>query len=268
MNYLKKPTFILCVGAQKTGTSWLHKQLNSLSTVNFGLLKEYHIWDALYVVHCNRWIAKQTADENALNVLRRLMQSVEGVYESYFHSLISETVQYTGDFTPSYSILNGEQFLLIKGRLESIGFKVKVIFLMRDPVLRNWSALRFYNRSAIQSGQTKTEDIVEQFPNFYKTPGAIDRTNYQKTVLALREAFPEKDVFIGFYETLFEEKSRIQLSEFLEINLENVNTEEKVNSSKKLTLPEKEYNACKEYYSELYEFCRIHFPQTQQLWSR
>ena len=53
-------------------------------------------------------------------------------------------------------------------------------------------------------------------------------------------------MFGGFYETLFEEKSRIQLSEFLEINLEKVNTEEKVNSSKKLTLPEKEYNACRE----------------------
>ena len=63
----------------------------------------------------------------ALNVLRGLMQSVEGVYENYFHSLISETVQYT-NFTPSYSILNGEQFLLIKGRLESIGFKVKLFF--------------------------------------------------------------------------------------------------------------------------------------------
>ena len=40
-------TFLLGVGAQKAGTSWLHDQLNRRRDADFGFLKEYHVFDAL-----------------------------------------------------------------------------------------------------------------------------------------------------------------------------------------------------------------------------
>lgn len=39
-------TFVLGLGAQKAGSSWLHAQLNSRRDADFGFLKEYHIHDA------------------------------------------------------------------------------------------------------------------------------------------------------------------------------------------------------------------------------
>ena len=42
-----EPTFLLGVGAQKAGTSWLHDQLQRRNDVDFGFLKEYHVFDAL-----------------------------------------------------------------------------------------------------------------------------------------------------------------------------------------------------------------------------
>ena len=39
--------FLLGLGAQKAGTSWLHAQLNRRRDADFGFLKEYHIHDAL-----------------------------------------------------------------------------------------------------------------------------------------------------------------------------------------------------------------------------
>ena len=38
--------FLLGLGAQKAGTSWLHAQLNQRRDADFGFLKEYHIHDA------------------------------------------------------------------------------------------------------------------------------------------------------------------------------------------------------------------------------
>ena len=40
-------TFVLGLGAQKAGSSWLHAQLNHRRDAEFGFLKEYHIHDAL-----------------------------------------------------------------------------------------------------------------------------------------------------------------------------------------------------------------------------
>ena len=75
----------------------------------------------------------------------------------------------------------------------------------------------------------------------------------------------------------FEEKSRIQLSEFLEINLEKVNTEEKVNSFPMRDPVPRNWSALrfynimlvKEYSVDLVEFekCKASptaFPQTEQ----
>jgi hypothetical protein len=39
-------TFVLGIGAQKAGSSWLHAQLNRRRDAEFGFLKEYHIHDA------------------------------------------------------------------------------------------------------------------------------------------------------------------------------------------------------------------------------
>ena len=38
--------FILGVGCQKGGTTWLHKQLDKHPNVNMGFTKEYHVFDA------------------------------------------------------------------------------------------------------------------------------------------------------------------------------------------------------------------------------
>lgn len=47
----EKPIFLLGVGTQKSGTSWLYTQLQKSPETNMGLLKEYHIWDALFIDH-------------------------------------------------------------------------------------------------------------------------------------------------------------------------------------------------------------------------
>ena len=42
-----KNTFILGLGFQKCGTSWLYRYLQQSEKFDGGELKEYHIWDAI-----------------------------------------------------------------------------------------------------------------------------------------------------------------------------------------------------------------------------
>ena len=58
-------------------------------------------------------------------------------YFNYFKHLLSKpAIKLTGDITPSYSMLDSNAFADIKNGLESVGLRVKVVFLMRDPVER------------------------------------------------------------------------------------------------------------------------------------
>ena len=43
---MKKKKFILGLGAQKAGTSWLYNYFNSRDDFFSGFMKEYHIFDA------------------------------------------------------------------------------------------------------------------------------------------------------------------------------------------------------------------------------
>ena len=44
-----KKVFLLGVGCQKGGTTWLHGQLAKHPEVDLGFTKEYHIFDALHI---------------------------------------------------------------------------------------------------------------------------------------------------------------------------------------------------------------------------
>ena len=51
-------------------------------------------------------------------------------------------ISMTGDISPGYSILKAVHLGNIRKFLENAGFAVKVIFIMRDPIERNWSAYK------------------------------------------------------------------------------------------------------------------------------
>ena len=63
-----KKNFILGVGCQKGGTTWLHQQLNKSKNTDMGFLKEYHVFDALYVPECQGFLSdKLTRVSNAFH---------------------------------------------------------------------------------------------------------------------------------------------------------------------------------------------------------
>jgi hypothetical protein len=141
-------TFLLGVGAQKAGTTWLHQTLAAVPKVNFGVRKEYHIWDVLSsdLFKKLRVTAAMVQDGVTDAAIRYRMQNESGYYAYYFNTLLDSGCRLAGDITPSYSALSSDDWTRVREVLHLIDAKLRVVFLMRDPFERCWSAVRMEKR--------------------------------------------------------------------------------------------------------------------------
>jgi hypothetical protein len=276
-----KRTFVLGVGAQKAGTTWLHQYLNSFEEVHMGAAKEYHIWNALNHDLCfNQRLTFKKIFRTKPNIpvlpypsrelaIRLMMQRFDGYYESYFSSLARGRVRITGDITPCYAGLDQQTLETIKARMEGKGFRVKVVFLMRDPVERCWSSVRHHRRVLIRSGGcAKMESDEDHLRRTYKTEQMQFRTRYQDTIANLEAVFTSEDVWIGLYETMFSEPEVQRLSKFLDVPTNLEFTKKKVNVSPKgkSALNGGTAAVIQDFYSDVYEYCNERFPATKDVW--
>ena len=90
-----KPKFILGLGAQKAGTSWLHTTLSKNDNVHMGFTKEYHIWDFVFSDLMGVFEAPMKKPDALGAAIRRMMQYNPEVYVDYFRGLISSKVRVT-----------------------------------------------------------------------------------------------------------------------------------------------------------------------------
>jgi hypothetical protein len=110
------------------------------------------------------------------------------------------------------------------------------------------------------------QQLNDTFSSFYTSPRTVARARYDKTIVALREAFSPEEVYVGFYETLFSESALRELSQFLSLELSSADTQERVNSSKPVALRKEIYESCRTFHSEVYSFCAVEYPVTSEIW--
>lgn len=274
--------FILGVGCQKGGTSWLHSQLKKNQQVDMGFTKEYHIFDALhlegckYIMHEKLDLLKKLINSNTLlttqgNLLRHLdfYRDINNYFD-YFDNLWSQSDAITtvGDISPPYCELPVEIFLQIKNELERRGFTVKVIFLMRDPVERCWSWVRHWQRDLIKNDPSLTmQSQHESLAEIYNSPYCELRTRYENTLRNIEAVFPQENVFYALYENLFEHGTLSRLRSFLEIEDFEPNVGEKRNVSlqKNCQISPELSKQIVTYYRETYEVCMSRF-NLEGLW--
>jgi len=144
--------FVLCLGCQKSGTSWLHQYLSHSKNFDGGFNKEYHVWDYVDIEEQRKKIDSSLSAMRFIahlpnNIKLRRMRNTESYYFRYFNSLFSDEISVTADITPSYSGLSKVRMKKIKNEMERLNITVKPIILFRDPVERIKSAVRMnFNR--------------------------------------------------------------------------------------------------------------------------
>lgn len=155
MNTARKPD-IVCIGAQKSGTSWLHVVLATRPDVWVPPFKELHFFDHKFVEECRRWApwhvkkgvkqAKQAylsktkiPDQAYLAYLDNLLEKpiLNGTWYKYVFSQAEEH-QMCLDVTPEYSCIPDAGVIFFKRFLP----EAKLIYLIRHPFDRLMSQLR------------------------------------------------------------------------------------------------------------------------------
>ena len=261
--------FLLGLGAQKAGTSWLHAQLNRRRDADFGFLKEYHIHDALTLPTAGfsgrrgRSLLKPRTWRR-----QRFLERPERYY-AYFSSLLKHPgIRLTGDITPSYSGLSSNTLQAIQRGFAAQDIPVRPVFLMRDPIERIISSLRMHRRK--QGLRDSAGEIQALHQLCHERPERINlRSDYGHTLTALQNSFGLKHCFIGTYEQLFHQDCWAELCRFLGVRYQEPKWEQRVNASRTDTdLPEELLKLLGQWQGPTLAAVQFHCPELDlnQLW--
>jgi hypothetical protein len=201
------PDFI-CIGAQKAGTRWLYDQLAFHPAFWMPPVKELHFFDGAKpglrkakrlqgridkdLDKVNRMRAEDAAQplrERDLRFMKGylrlftdkpLMNDKTAATEAYARLFDDKSDDFSGDVTPAYSKLGDDEVRRIVARFP----KAKVVFLMREPVERAWSALGMAARQA--KSRIKPPVTVEMVQRFLKRKDVVGRSFPSQTVARWR----------------------------------------------------------------------------------
>ena len=277
----RQKTFVLGVGAEKTGTTWLHTQLEKYEEFDKGFAKEYHIFDVLHI-SCGgkfqaeaaqkfrRLLKKDIAKALRHSSFKRLSFYADtNSYFDYFAGLLEQDdCRLTADITPSYSGLPEDVLRSIKDGFNSRGIDVKVVFLMREPINRLSSSVRMNFRKNERKINNST--VLAAMKQRLGKDSHIIRDNYVNTYNNLVKVFAEHERFIGFYETIFSSSEIERLRQFLNLATNEFDTSQKVNVTRqKIQIPAPEIESFKTYFADRYEFVRDNFdPGIYSAWMK
>lgn len=282
---LQSKTFLICLGAAKCATSWLHHYLGSKPEVAVSPLKEVHFFDARFPVnafgdadafalarlalHMNQpndaTINLQERPTFQASVDRAQMIYDDDAYFAHFARLCTPDTQCICDITPAYSAIGPDGFQFVREFFASHDINLKLLFIMRDPVDRFWSQLRHLHQS------NPDRKVLEKWKNALSSPVLLARANYEEVVTTLDQTFAENHVQYLFYEELFDGEDALRrLCQFADIPFTSAPQDEFRNETTyKQSLSKEMRLALMDLLQPQYEFCRKRFgPTLPQAWLR
>ena len=160
----------LGIGAQKSGTTWLHANLSRHPSIFLPETKELHYFD---------W-----------NFHRPLSE-----YLAHFKQA---GARIRGEITPGYSVLDDDRVDFIRG----VAPDLKVILLLRDPIERAWSqaVMNIVEIEGRPAGEIPDAAFLEHL--------ADDRVRLRNDYLGIIDrwggAFGPENIHVGFFEDVSE----------------------------------------------------------------
>lgn len=209
----KDPEF-LCIGAQKAGTEWLYQQLSGHPDVWTPPIRELHYFDDPkrfynkfnFRVLCSPGFLQRLARNRRLpptlqdiffyKAARNIRHSLDANPDAYTKLFCAEASLLTGDITPAYSTLEKSSIEKIATRFP----RIKIIFLIRNPIDRFWSQLCMEIRkgridASIVQDPNKVLDIAACAPVRLRSFPAI---TYEKW----SSCFQENRIGVFFFDRL------------------------------------------------------------------
>lgn len=262
----------LCIGAQKSGTTWLYENLKQHPEIWLTPVKEVHFFN-YYLYHPSPFRRKfytriwreQFRGETRQSLLSRNLYKLKWDLKFFFkprtvewYSSIFEpgVGKVTGDITPAYSTLDLNQVSYIHELMPD----AKIIFLMRNPIDRAWSQVKMLaEENNIDLNKNPRKFIFDTI----NSKRQILRGNYKRTINNWQTYYNEK-FFIGFFEEITEcpEDFLARVCRFLEIDASREivpkTIRDKFNVGVHLSMPPDVANyLAKMYYEEIKELYKL-----------
>lgn len=283
-----KKTFLLGIGAQKAGTTWLYQYLRGHPECSMGSIKEHAVLQSALsdvrpserfgqkVTDLSKSLARfQTAaadgtqTDDAQRQILELMDNIAGEFDlSYYKGTFDRRLMekpgahLTGDITPEYCMLSADQLRRARDMIEGEGYHLKVVFLMRDPLDRIYSALRMADRNRLNAGKKVVLPAAERFDLQGVADWVERRTRYEDILHNIDAAFRPDQVYLGFYETFFSQQTLTELLSFLGLGDHPANFGHMANASPAGgKIAQDKVEKIRAYYDDTYRVCAERFGQ-------
>ena len=194
----KGPDFLV-IGAQRAGTTWLHRVLRQHPSLWLPPVKELHYFDRLETTRTildpkerRRVGLKQLLSLDPWLVSYWLRARSDEWYARLFRDAKAKGLV-AGEITPAYATLDET----VLRRIKRLNDNIKLIFVMRDPVERAWSAVN----NAAKKGAADASSVEKSIKRARES-GAAARSAYADTIKRLEAVFPANQVHYCFFEDL------------------------------------------------------------------
>jgi len=230
----------LGIGAMRSGTTWLARNLRQHPQIWMPPKKEIHYFDRSLsylspsLLATSSPLERVVSDDEHNRKWRRALQTQVRKYLSgrdwhklswyirfflgwyddrWYASLFKEgRGKVKGEITPSYSLLEPVDVEHVRELMPA----TKILFILRHPVDRAWSAIR-YGRA--RRGRPLDDLSLAAFKKIIRREGLWTRGDYVRTICTWRKYFPEEQFFAGFFEDIVHRPRRflIDVFTFLEV---------------------------------------------------
>jgi hypothetical protein len=218
----------LCIGAQKAGTTWLHENLTQQSEIWLPPVKEIHFLDhakpSFLHLAVSRFTHHKLARANArakfLDLLRGRAAPAEARLAlrlaywprdwAWYESLLPDDPDLvSGEICPGYARLSGDVIQEVTRRNP----RVRVIYLLRDPIDRAWSAvaMHFRMRHGTSVCDSDPRDVIARLTR----PKTLSHCEYGRNMTRWLEHVPPEQIHFGFFDRIIEDPNGC-LAEVLE----------------------------------------------------
>lgn len=212
MKKIESAPDFFCIGAPRAGTSWLFENLKKHPQIWLPYIKEIHYFDRekkytspsflnerkpLKRINSLSFQKKAFHDiksgikKGDLNIIKWYLKFYFGYYnDTWYKSLFKEGKdKVKGEITPAYSLLEEQDV----DKISSLFPDLKVIYILRNPIYRTWSAIR------------RKRNIKLSFSSFLKLVNSKpieERVDYINNLKNWQKFYPKENIFIGFYDEL------------------------------------------------------------------
>ena len=229
----------LCIGAQKSGTTWLDTHLRTHPDLWLPPAKELHYFDREMSPYVMMLFDRDPIQRSL--VLNRFKLALRDVYlrlltppsclytigwyarfmlmprsDEWYSTLFApQRGQIAGEVTPGYALMPKEDVV----RICQLMPHLKMIYLLRNPVDRVWSqATMRFSRYGNHGLDAVAHDTIRQF---LSRPTPIRHSRYLETLTVWETFLATDQVFIGFFEQIADDPRQllIDLYRFLDITV-------------------------------------------------